>query len=152
MSDFQEIAEAVHEHFKDVSVIHTGAMSDVTKQESVERFQNDKKVKVFSGMIIASGVGITLTAASKLIFMGFAWTPSDMEQAEDRIHRASTTHDNIQIVTPYAVETIEEDIMELLEEKAQIVGRVLDNKAIKKDIKNADESILKSLFGRMGAK
>lgn len=152
MSDFQEIAEAVHEHFKDVSVIHTGAMSDVTKQESVERFQNDKKVKVFSGMIIASGVGITLTAASKLIFMGFAWTPSDMEQAEDRIHRASTTHDNIQIVTPYAMETIEEDIMELLEEKAQIVGRVLDNKAIKKDIKNADESILKSLFGRMGAK
>ena len=152
MSDFQEIAEAVHEHFKEVSVIHTGAMTDVAKQESVDRFQNDKKVKVFSGMIIASGVGITLTAASKLIFMGFAWTPSDMEQAEDRIHRASTTHDNIQIVTPYAVETIEEDIMELLEEKSQIVGRVLDNKAIKKDIKNADESILKSLFGRIGAK
>ena len=42
--------------------------------------------------------------------------------------------------------------MELLEEKAQIVGRVLDNKAVKKDIKNADESILKSLSGRMGAK
>jgi SNF2 family DNA or RNA helicase len=86
------------------------------------------------------------------MFMGFAWTPSDMEQAEDRIHRASTTHDNIQIVTPYVIDSIEEDIMELLEEKAQIVGKVLDNKTIKKDIKNADESILKSLFGRMGAK
>jgi SWI/SNF-related matrix-associated actin-dependent regulator 1 of chromatin subfamily A len=152
MSDFQEIAEAIHEHFKDVAVLHTGAMSDVNKEESVNRFQNDKKIRLFSGMVIASGVGITLTAASKLMFMGFAWTPSDMEQAEDRIHRASTTHDNIQIITPYVIDTIEEDIMELLEEKSQIVGRVLDNKAIKKDIKNADDSILKSLFGRMGSK
>ncbi len=152
MSDFQEIAEAIHEKFKNVSVLHTGSMSDVNKQESVERFQNDKKIKIFSGMIIASGVGITLTAASKLTFMGFAWTPSDMEQAEDRIHRASTTHDNIQIITPYIVDSIEEDIMELLDEKAQIVGKVLDNKTIKKTVKNADDSILKSLFGRMGAK
>ena len=152
MSDFQEIAEAVYEHFKDVAVLHTGSMSDVNKQESVDRFQNDKKIKVFSGMIIASGVGITLTAANKLMFMGFAWTPSDMEQAEDRIHRASTKHDNIQIVTPYIIDSIEEDIMELLEEKSQVVGKVLDNKAVKKDVKNADESILKSLFGRISAK
>lgn len=152
MSDFQEIAEAVHEHFKEVAVLHTGSMSDVNKQESVDKFQNDKKIKVFSGMIIASGVGITLTAASKLMFMGFAWTPSDMEQAEDRIHRASTTHDNIQIITPYVIDSIDEDIMELLEEKAQIVGKVLDNKSIKKETKNADEGILKSLFNRMSSK
>lgn len=152
MSDFQEIAEAIYEHFKDVAVLHTGSMSDVNKQDSVERFQNDKKVKLFSGMIIASGVGITLTAASKLVFMGFAWTPGDMEQASDRIHRASTIHDNIQIITPYCIDTVDEDIMELLEEKAQIVGKVLDNKSVKKDVKNADESILKGLFNRMGVK
>ena len=152
MSDFQEIAEAIYSHFKSVAVIHTGSMSDVNKQESVDRFQEDKKVKVFSGMIIASGVGITLTAASKLMFMGFAWTPGDMEQAEDRIHRASTTHDNVQIITPYMADTIEEDIMELLDEKAQVVGKVLDNKAVKKDIKKADEGILKSLFSMMSAK
>lgn len=149
MSDFQDIAEEIYETFKDVSVLHTGSMSEQSKQESVEKFQNDKKIKVFSGMIIASGVGITLTAASKLMFMGYAWTPSDMEQAEDRIHRASTTHDNIQIITPYCVDTLDEDILELLEEKAQIVGKVLDNKAVKKDIKKADESILKSLLSRI---
>lgn len=152
MSDFQEIAESIKKEFGDVAVLHTGGMSDINKQESVDKFQNDKKVKIFSGMIIASGVGITLTAASKLMFMGFAWTPSDMEQAEDRIHRASTTHDHIEILTPYFVDTIEEDILELLDEKAQIVGRVLDNQVIKKDIKKADESILKSLLGRISGK
>ena len=152
MSDFQEIAEAIHEHFKDVCVLHTGSMSDVNKQESVDRFQTDKKIKIFSGMIIASGVGITLTAASKLMFLGFAWTSGDMEQAEDRIHRASTTHDNVQIITPYVVDTIDEDIMQMLDEKSQLVGKVLDNKSTKKDVKNADESILKSLFRKMGEK
>lgn len=152
MSDFQEIAKSIKEQFGDISVLHTGSMSDVDKQESVDRFQGDKKIRVFSGMIIASGVGITLTAASKLMFLGFAWTPSDMEQAEDRIHRASTTHNNIEILIPYFIDTIEEDIIELLEEKSKIVGKVLDNKVIKKDVKNADESILKSLCNRITAK
>lgn len=152
MSDSQEIAKEIYEHFKDVAVIHTGAMSDVDKQDSVDRFQKDKKVKVFSGMILASGVGITLTAASKLIFMGFAWTPGDMEQAQDRIHRASTTHDNIQIITPYCVDTIDEDIMELLDVKSKIVERVLDNTTNDKIVQKADESILKTLFGRITQK
>ena len=115
MSDFQEIAEAIKKEFGDVAVLHTGSMNDVNKQESVDRFQNDKKVKIFSGMIIASGVGITLTAASKLIFMGFAWTAADMQQAEDRIHRASTIHDHIEIVTPFFIDTIDEDIMQMLD-------------------------------------
>lgn len=152
MSDSQEIAQEIFKTFQDVAVIHTGSMSDVDKQVSVDRFQKDKKVKVFSGMILASGVGITLTAASKLIFMGFAWTPGDMEQAQDRIHRASTTHDNIQIVTPYCVDTIDEDIMELLEEKSKVVDRVLDNQTNNKIVQKADESILKTLFGRISKK
>jgi len=152
MSDFQATAEAINKHFGAVSVIHTGSMNENQKQESVDKFQNDKKIKVFSGMIIASGVGITLTAAHKLIFMGFAWTPSDMEQAEDRIHRASTTSDNVQIITPFCIDTIDEDILELLEEKSKIVGKVLDNKLIKKEVKNADESIIKSLIGRIKSK
>lgn len=152
MSDFQEIADAIYEQFKDVAVLHTGSMSDVDKQNSVDKFQKDKKIKIFSGMILASGVGITLTAASKLIFMGFAWTPGDMEQAQDRIHRASTTHDNIQIVTPYCVETIDEDIMELLDDKSKIVDRVLDNQTNSKTIQRADEGMLKTLFGRISQK
>jgi len=152
MSDFQDIANKIYEHFKDVAVLHTGSMNEVEKQESVDKFQKDKNIKVFSGMIIASGVGITLTAASRFIFMGFAWTPSDMEQAEDRIHRASTTHDNIQILTPYCMDTLDEDILELLDEKSKVVGRVLDGQVVKKDVRKADESIMQSLFKRLKAK
>lgn len=149
MSDYQILAEKLHEHYGDASVIHTGSMSLEDKQTSVERFQEDKTVNLFCGMIGASGVGITLTEASKLIFLGFAWTSGDMEQAEDRIHRATTTHDNIQIIKYICVDTIDEDISELLKNKAQVVSKVLDNKDYVDKSQRGDESILKLLIDKL---
>jgi len=148
-SDYIEIAKSIQDFFKDACVLHTGEMNITDKEESVIKFQNDKKIKVFSGMVIASGVGITLTASSKLMFLGFAWSPSDMEQAEDRVHRATTTSDNIQILKLVCKDTIDEDINELLEDKSQIVSKVLDNKNYKKEIHTSDESIFKRLVERM---
>jgi SWI/SNF-related matrix-associated actin-dependent regulator 1 of chromatin subfamily A len=152
MSDRQELAEEVCKLFPNISVLHTGSMDEAKKFESYQRFQNDKDVKIFSGMIMASGVGINLTAASRLIFIGFGWTSGDMEQAEDRIHRASTTHDNIQIITLYCTDTADEDIMELLDEKSAVVQKVLDNNISKKKVNNSDENIFKSLIARLREK
>ena len=149
MSDLQELAEEVHKLFPNISVLHTGSMSENDKFESYQRFQKDKNIKIFSGMIMASGVGISLTEASRLMFLGFGWTPGDMMQAEDRIHRASTTHDNIQIITLYCVDTIDEDIMEFLNEKDQVVTMVLDNKRVDKKVSIGDYSMLKTLIDKM---
>jgi SWI/SNF-related matrix-associated actin-dependent regulator 1 of chromatin subfamily A len=149
MSDLQELAEEVHKLFPKISVLHTGSMNENDKFESYQNFQKNKDIKVFSGMIMASGVGISLTEASRLIFLGFGWTPGDMMQAEDRIHRASTTHDNIQIITLYCTGTIDEDIMELLDEKDQVVTMVLDNQKVDKKIHTGDYSMLKALIEKI---
>lgn len=50
-----------------------------------------------------------------------------MEQAEDRIHRASTKHDNVQIITLLCNDTIDMDIYDFLTKKHQVVSKVLDN-------------------------
>lgn len=149
MADYQFIAEELHEMYPDNSVVHTGSMNQDDKQESVDRFQEDKGINLFSGMIGASGVGITLTEASILIFLGYAWTPADMEQAEDRIHRATTKHDNIQIIRFVIADTIDEIIVELLDNKSQVVSKVLDNKDYKKDVNVSDESIFSELVDRL---
>lgn len=125
--DYLPTAQRIKDMFGDRAVIHTGSMNQSEKHESVQRFQTDKKVNVFGGTIMSAGVGITLTAANKLIFIGQPWTPSDKIQSEDRIHRASTTHDNIQIITYLCNETIDMHIHDFLKKKQQVVTKVLDN-------------------------
>lgn len=72
-----------------------------------------------------------------------------MLQAEDRIHRATTTHDNIQIIQYICVDTIDVDINDLLKEKSQVVSKVLDNKDYKKDVSISNDSIFKNLIERL---
>ena len=70
-TNFTEPLMTLHEKYKKESVILNGSMKKESRQESVDRFQNDDKVKVFIGNVKAAGVGITLTAAEVVIFNNF---------------------------------------------------------------------------------
>lgn len=66
--------------------IYTGDTSAKDREKIVDDFQAGK-LQVFAGTIAAGGVGITLTAASIVIFTDRGWSPSINVQAEDRLHR-----------------------------------------------------------------
>lgn len=151
-SQYVDIANKIKEHFGDTAVIFTGKNNITEKQAAVDGFQKNNKIKIFSGTIGAAGVGITLTAASKLIFVDSAWSPSDMEQASDRIHRASSTASNIQIIKFICEDTIDEDIEDLLLEKERVIGKALDNTVVQRKIGVADGSIFKDLISRIKQK
>lgn len=73
---------------KDVRIpMITGGTTPAHRAQAIERFQNDPKHRVFIGQIQAAGEGITLTAASDLIFLEQSWVPSENAQAAMRIHR-----------------------------------------------------------------
>jgi len=144
--DYIDTGNRIKELWGDKAVLHTGQMNSQEKQNSVEQFQENKKVNVFGGTFGSAGVGITLTRANKLIMLGQPWTPADRSQAEDRIHRASTTHDNVQIITFLVEDTIDTIIYDLLQEKSQVVSKVLDNVDFKHKANRADENIISRLM------
>jgi len=141
-SQYISVVEAIAEHFEEQAVVYNGKKNQNEKQEAVDKFMNDDNVKVFVGTIGAAGMGITLTSASILMFIDKSWTPGDQLQSEDRIHRATTTSDKVQIISLICQNTIDDDIEDLLNKKAQILSRVLDGAVFEKIEK---ESIFKEL-------
>jgi SNF2 family DNA or RNA helicase len=97
-----------------------GGMDDADRQASVDAFQTDETQKVISCSIKAAGVGLTLTAASDVLFLEQGWTPADMEQAADRCHRIGQT-DSVTAWNLLCADTIDEYIAELIADKRALV-------------------------------
>ena len=86
-TNFTMSLDMLHEKYKKVSVTLDGRMNKDRRQENVDKFQNDDKIKVFIGNIKAAGVGITLTSAEIVIMNDLSFVPADHSQGEDRAYR-----------------------------------------------------------------
>ena len=143
--NFTKSLETIVEHFGKAAVRLDGQMSKVQRQDAVDRFQEDEKVKVFVGNIKAAGVGITLTAAEAVIMNDLSFLPSDHSQAEDRAYRYGQKN-NVLVYYPIFENTIEGIIYDILNMKKRIIGTVMGD--IQQDDTNIVEEILKSISQR----
>ncbi|KMZ72960.1 putative DNA repair helicase rad5,16 [Zostera marina] len=75
----------------------------------------------------AAGVGINLTAASRVYFMDPWWNPSVEEQAMDRVHRIGQQNE-VKVVRLIVKGSIEEKILELQEKKKQLSTKAFTGK------------------------
>ena len=124
----RDVIDGIVQHFEeeDIGVVKlVGGMSAKDAQASVDAFQNSPSVRVFVGNIIAAGAGITLTAASCVIFAELSWVPGQMSQAEDRCHRIGQ-NSNVQSYFIVADNTLEPAILQAIQEKEKIFNLVLD--------------------------
>lgn len=111
-------------------VIITGEVSDIDRQSAVHKFQNDDSVKVICCTIEAAGVGITLVAATEVIFLDEPWGNANKEQAIDRCHRIGTTS-TVTIHTLMSYGTYDEDVHDIVLGKKQMAETIVDKKTLK---------------------
>jgi len=118
----------------------TGAQSDDERQEAIDDFQSGKtKWILFTAQ--AGGVGVTLTAGRRLVMLQRPWSLVDYKQAIDRIHRiGSEIHDSV-IVMDYVTEgTIEERVIQVLDEKAENFEQIVHDKEKLLDLLKQDKA------------
>jgi SWI/SNF-related matrix-associated actin-dependent regulator 1 of chromatin subfamily A len=124
----KDVIDMIYQHFKDKAVKLTGSDSAQKKQEAVEKFQNDEKIKIFVGNIQAAGVGITLTASSTVIFIELDWSPSNMTQAEDRSNRIGQQKP-VNVIHYVVDGSIDSMLAKKLVDKQDIIDKALDKSA-----------------------
>lgn len=145
-SNFTGSLNKIYEHFKKNAVKLDGSSTTKQRQDSVDKFQNEDKIKVFVGNIKAAGVGITLTSGDVVIFNDLSFVPADHSQAEDRAYRIGQKN-SVSVLYPIFENTIEGIIYDMLDRKKKIISTVLGDNLIEADV---SEDILTQIlnFGK----
>jgi SWI/SNF-related matrix-associated actin-dependent regulator 1 of chromatin subfamily A len=130
------------------SVTITGETPIDQRQENVRRFQEDKDCQVFFGGVKSAGTGITLTAASNVIFLDYSWVPGDMAQAQDRAHRIGSVFESINIYQLYVENTIDEDMKEIIDTKQDLFNQLIDGKEAQDIGQNMMQQAVSKVFSR----
>ena len=115
--------------YKDIAVKIDGSVKQTERQEVVDKFQNEKEVKLFLGNIQAAGEVITLTAAHHVRFAQYVLVPTALSQAEDRVHRISQK-DKVTVYYFYAENSYEYDLLTLLAKKEKIINEIIEGKGV----------------------
>ena len=119
----------------------TGATKVEERIDLVNKFNEDKDIKVFLISLKAGGTGLNLTGADMVIHYDPWWNSSAENQATDRAYRIGQKN-NVQVYKLITENSIEEKIYELQQKKSELIENMLDtettfiNKLSKEDIIN----------------
>ena len=140
--NFTHSLEIIYKHFGKAAVRLDGSTSKTQRQEAIDKFQEDEKIKVFVGNIKSAGTGITLTAGEAVIMNDLSFLPSDHSQAEDRAYRYGQKN-NVLVYYPLFENTLEGIIYDIVNNKKRIIATVMGDGA--QDETNIVEEILNSI-------
>lgn len=110
-------------HYCPVTI--TGDTPQKLRQSNIENFQSDDESRVFIGQIQAAGIGITLTAASHVIFVESSWVPGEIDQATDRCHRIGQK-DSVLVQFLVIEKSLEENMIRAIIDKKRVIESIVD--------------------------
>jgi len=125
-TDIEELTRAIGEVFGTDSVAsYYGKTSQIRREQVLEKFQDPKsKLRFMVSNPHTGGRGLTLTAASHMIFYSNSYDLELRIQAEDRIHRIGQAQ-SCTYVDLVCENTVDEKILASLKNKISISNEVL---------------------------
>lgn len=108
-------------------VLFTGDESIEERQHNIEAFQ-DGYAQIILGTIGAIKEGVTLTAASTLVFLSAGWSNLDYIQCENRVHRIGSKGARVNIINFVTKDTIQGAQIEALQRKDKFLQELLSSK------------------------
>ena len=125
-TDIEQLTKKIAETFGDDSVAsYYGKTPQKDRENIIERFQDEKDpLRFFVSNPHTGGRGLTLTAASYMIFYSNSYDLELRIQAEDRIHRIGQEK-SCTYVDMVCENTVDEKILESLKKKVSISNEVL---------------------------
>ena len=94
------------------------------RQNNIEKFQTNDEVKYFVGTPATGGYGITLTAASTMIYYSNGYDLEKRLQSQDRIHRIGQKKP-VTYIDIIAEDTVDNRIVKALRKKINIASEVM---------------------------
>ncbi|KAG0655682.1 hypothetical protein C6P46_000771 [Rhodotorula mucilaginosa] len=110
-------------------VRYTGQMHPTARAEATSRIKQDPNCTVILVSIKAGAVGLNLTCCSRVILLDLWWNPAIEEQAFDRAHRMGQ-QDDVKIYKLTIDDTVEDRILTLQADKAQLAKAALDGGSV----------------------
>ena len=124
-SDVQQIIDALVDEFgHDCYVDYYGLTPQDERQKNIKRFQEDDKCRFFVGTPQTGGYGITLTAASNMIYYSNGYDLEKRQQSEARIDRIGQTKP-MTYIDIICEDTVDERIVKALRKKVNIASQVM---------------------------
>lgn len=122
-------------------LICTGDTKDQEISDNVDKFQKDQSYKLLIGTHQKMGTGITLNAASYMVFIDTPFTAAAFNQACDRIYRIGTKRP-VFIYNLICENTIDERVAHIVSTKQAMSDYIVDDKLDDKTISILKDYIL----------
>jgi len=124
--DINRIVKAISLKYGDNTIVqYYGAIPAEQRQKNIEKFQDpDSPVRFFVGNPQTGGYGITLTAASNIIYYSNGYDLEKRLQSEDRAHRIGQKK-AVTYIDLIAPKTIDEKIVKALRKKINIATEIM---------------------------
>ncbi|WP_294174748.1 SNF2-related protein [uncultured Clostridium sp.] len=131
-SQFTSVLKKIEEELNKRNIVSKyldGSTRAKERIRLVSDFNESKESGVFLISLKAGGTGLNLTSAKFVMHMDPWWNPAIEDQATDRAHRIGQKN-VVEVIKLIAKDTIEEKVVQLQEEKREIINSVMSDDSL----------------------